>query len=74
MPMRKPPVRKLRHDRRITVIVPADLVPAINADLAAGWTISGVIVAALRLAYIVEGAPGIAPVAPRNGPKASRKP
>lgn len=74
MPMRKPPVRKLRHDRRITVIVPPNLVPAIDADLAAGWTISGVVAAALRLAYIVEGAPSKPPVSPRNGLKSPRKP
>lgn len=74
MPMRKPPARKLRPDRRITVIIPAAYRDWIDVDLAAGWTISGIVVAALSLAYPnAEKGPVKDVVTRRNGRKATPK-
>lgn len=74
MQKRKPPVRKLRPDRRVSFIVPPDLVPAVNADLKAGWAITELIVAALRLTYQNTVADdGEGRVATRNGQENAQK-
>lgn len=52
-----PPRQGLRRDRRVTLIIPLDLAAAVNADLAAGWTPTSIIVTALRRAYKIKAAP-----------------
>lgn len=41
----------------MTLIIPLDLAAAVNADLAAGWTPTSIIVTALRRAYKIKAAP-----------------
>jgi len=74
MPKSKPPARKLRPDRRVSFIVPPDLVGWINEDLGQNWKVTELVVAGLRAIYPQAGK--TLPeryVAPRNKAEGAQK-